>query len=165
MEQGPCDIEEEETTYDAPTESTDMDTGNDTPADFASNAAIVGQHVADEEPIGEVPEQTILTDIVAEVTVRKRSVSSPAIFASPSEEVAVIASISVRSSGFLKTLIADSLSCCSSLRPSLTTYRILRLLPLQLKPLPLPQLFPLTLRSLLLPQAFRRPRRSLPSPL
>ncbi|KAF8191732.1 hypothetical protein BJ912DRAFT_925147 [Pholiota molesta] len=94
MEQGPCDIEEEEIYYDAPSESTDMDTENDTPADFASNASIIGEEVADEGPTVEGPEQTVLTDIVAEVNVRKRSASSPAIFTSPIEEIAVIEFIS-----------------------------------------------------------------------
>jgi hypothetical protein len=77
-----------------------MDTENDTSADFASNASIVGQEVTDEEPTVEEPEQTVLIDIVADVNVRKRSVSSPAIFTGPIEEVVVIDFISVRSFGF-----------------------------------------------------------------
>ncbi|KAF8166364.1 hypothetical protein BJ912DRAFT_934575 [Pholiota molesta] len=94
MEQAPCDIEEEEIYYDAPSESTDADTEIDTPADIASNASITGEEVADEELTVEEPEQTILADIVAEVNVRKRSVSSPAIFTGPIEEVALIEFIS-----------------------------------------------------------------------
>jgi hypothetical protein len=166
MEQGPCDIEEEEIYYDAPSESTDMDTENDTPVDFASNASIIIEEVADEEPTVEEPVQTILTDIIPEGNVRKRSVSSPAIFTSPIEEVAVVEFISVRSSGFflIEALIADPLSCCSPLRLSLTTCRILRLILLRLRTLPLLQLLPLTLGSLLLPQPFRRPRRSFRRP-